>query len=116
MSMNNTKPTNGGSMKVIENSDDVQKRMEEAGYSFEFEAMEASFTEEKIAESTTSSNNNASSDETKKAGDYTKVGASAVLAFKPLIPDIVAGLNLTLKEEKSNKKEKSADEKGLDDI
>ena len=65
MSKETTKP-NGGSMKVVENSEDVQKRIEEAGYAFEIEAMEAEFSEERISETANNTASSSSSDGTKK--------------------------------------------------
>ena len=113
MSKETTKP-NGGSMKVVENSEDVQKRIEEAGYAFEIEAMEAEFSEERISESENNSASSSSSDGTKKAGDYTKAGAVTTIAFKPLIPAIAEGPKVRLKEDKSKNKETTQD-KGLEE-
>lgn len=116
MDKNATKP-NGGSMEVIENSEDVQKRIEEAGYSFKLEAMETEFTEERISESTATSSDTSSSNGTKKAGDYTKAGAVATIAFTPIIPAIAEGPKVKLRDSKSKNKvtEKSAEDKALDE-
>lgn len=112
MSKETTKP-NGGSMNVIENSEDVQDRIEKAGYEFQLNAMEAEFTEERVSE-TSGSASNAASDGTKKAGDYTKVGAVTTIAFKPMIPAIANGPKVKLKEDKSKKTEKSTDKPEID--
>ncbi len=114
MSKETTKP-NGGSMKVVENSEDVQKRIEEAGYNFEIEAMEAEFSEERISETSNNTANGSSSDGTKKAGEYTKAGAVATIAFKPLIPAIAEGPKVKLKEDKAKNKEEATQDKGLEE-
>ena len=115
MSINNTKPTNGGSMNVIENSDDVQKRIEQAGYAFEFEAMEATFSEERITDNAGGSNSSGTAEGAKKAGDYTKAGAKAVLAFTPLIPAIAQGPKLKCKSKENERENKEDSVKGLDE-
>lgn len=106
-----TKP-NGGSMKVIEDSEDVQKRIEDAGYSFELDAMEAEFSYERLISANASNGStSAAAAGTKKAGEYTKVGNTILIAFRPLIPVIATGPKIKLKNEKSKNKDTKTSER-----
>ncbi len=111
---NKTTRPNGRSMNVIENSEDIQKRIEEAGYNFKLEAMQAEFSYDKV-QTADSSNTSASSDGTKKAGEYTKVGATAILAFRPLIPEIVNGPKVKVKGKVKEEKQTEGPDMSLDD-
>lgn len=108
VNMNNKvtgKNVNG--MNVIENSEDIQRRIEEAGYSFKLEVMEAEFSYDKVKSTDSNNNSSASSEENKRAGDYTNVGATATLAFKPLIPAIAEGPKVKVKGKIKAKEEKT---------
>lgn len=96
MSEGTTKPNGGREMKV-ETTDDVKRRIEDAGYNFNVNALQAHFSQQKVQES--SGNNSGSSDTAKptKAGDHTLVTNKATIAFKPLIPYIADGAKTTLK-------------------
>ncbi len=96
MSEGTTKPNGGREMKV-ETTDDVKRRIENAGYNFNVNALQAHFSQQKVQES--SENNGGSSDSAKptKAGDHTLVTNKATIAFKPLIPHIADGAKTTLR-------------------
>lgn len=107
MSEGTTKP-NGSREMNVEETKDVEKRISEAGYTFQVNTLQAYFSENKIQE-TTSDSSSTGGDKPSKAGDHTLVANKATVAFKPLIPYIANGAKAKLKggkdKNKSNKKE-----------
>ncbi len=110
-----TKPS-GGSMNVIKDSTDVEKRMIKAGYNCEIIATQVEFSD-KVIESDTNTSSNAASDGTKKAGSYTRAGKPATIAFVPLIPEIANGLVKPVKGQKDKKIEQAGTrESGIEEV
>ena len=103
-----TKPNGSRKMNVEETeTENVQKRMENAGYNVKINGLEARFVEEKIKEEGSNSGSS-SSEGTKKAGNHTLVPNEATVAFKPLIPYIANGAKANLKDNKNKGKDKKA--------
>lgn len=99
MSEKTTKPT-GSSMKVEEDSDIVQKRMEEAGYRFKTVAAVVDFADELLIDeedSTSSSTTNGR----KKRKDFIEVVVNGAQRFIPA--EFIGGAKTSIKNGKNRK-------------
>ena len=98
MSEGTTKPS--GSREInVEETEDVKRRIKEAGYDIEINALEARFSEEKVQEDGTTGGSDSA--KPTKAGDHTIVPNKATIIFRQLIPFIAAGAKAKLKSNKT---------------